>query len=393
MSETIEITNVRIITEAQEIDSGSIQVEAGRIIHISERFIGGADQVIDANEEDWTVLPGFIDVHIHGANGHDVMDATSEALQGIAEQLPKEGTTSFLATTMTQSAEAINKAVSTVGSFVEKQTEGIHAEVLGVHLEGPFISPKKVGAQPVEHVIPPSIEKFQQWQNESRNNIKLVTLAPEVDGGMELIQDVCRQGAVASIGHSNATYEQVNEAVKHGARHVTHLYNQMSPLHHREPGVVGAAFSNDQLKVEMIADHIHVHPEALKLAYQFTGQDRTILITDAMRAKCLPEGSYDLGGQDVEVKNKEARLESGALAGSILTLEEAAKNMKKNNDLSYKELAAITSANAARQLNVFDRKGSIAEGKDADLVVLDQEDRVVMTICKGTIAFDGRGTS
>ena len=393
MSETIEIKGVRIVTQDQKIESGSIQIDEGRITYLSEQFIGGADLVIDASGEDWTILPGFIDVHIHGANGHDVMDATTEAIQGIAEQLPKEGTTSFLATTMTQSIQAISRAVSNVGSFMENSTKGDQAEVLGIHLEGPFISPQKVGAQPVEHVISPSIEQFQQWQSESLNNIKLVTLAPEVDGGLQLIQEACNQGVVASIGHSNATYEEVNEAVKHGARHVTHLYNQMSPLHHREPGVVGAVFSNNQLKVEMIADHIHVHPEALKLAYQFTGEDRTMLITDAMRAKCLPEGTYDLGGQDVEVKNKEARLKNGALAGSILTLEEAAKNMKRNNDLSYKEIAAITSANAAKQLNVFDRKGSIAEGKDADLVVLDQEDRVVMTICKGTIAFDGRGTS
>jgi len=391
MQETIEITNVRIITEDREIESGSLQIRNGKINTISDQFIGGTDKLIDGKGKDWTLLPGFIDVHIHGANGHDVMDATHEALDGMSNQLPKEGTTSFLSTTMTQSPQDISKAVSNAGEFIELQPTAGQAEVLGIHLEGPFISEKKVGAQPIEHVMLPSIKQFKQWQGESQNHIQLVTMAPEVDGGLEFIEYLTSQQVVASIGHSNATLDIVNQAVHNGARHVTHLYNQMSGLHHREPGVVGGAFLNDQVKVEMIVDYIHVHEDAIKLAYQFTQADRTILITDAMRAKCLPAGTYDLGGQDVIVNNGEARLSNGALAGSILTLEEAARNMKRDNKLSYADVASVTSTNAAKQLNVFDRKGSITLGKDADLVLLDEEDQIMMTICRGKVAYDRRG--
>lgn len=391
MKGIIEITNVNIISETQEINMGSLQIKDGKIDQISFQFIGGADHVIDGKGKGWTLLPGFVDVHIHGANGHDVMDATEEALSGMASQLPKEGTTSFLATTMTQSDEAISKALSNAGRYVDDQPESGQAELLGVHLEGPFISEKKVGAQPIDYVVSPSVDLFQAWQKESRNHIRLVTLAPEVEGGLGFIEYLTSQGVVASIGHSDASLSTVNQAVQKGARHITHLYNQMSGLHHREPGVVGAAFLNDDVKVEMIVDHIHVQKDAIHIAYQFTKADRTILITDAMRAKCLPEGTYDLGGQDVIVSNGEARLANGALAGSILTLEEAARNMKAGNNLSYADLASITSSNAAKQLDVFDRKGSISIGKDADLVLLDDQDQVIMTICRGAVSYDQRG--
>lgn len=391
MQGTIEITNITIVSEDKEINDGSIQIKNGQIDQISDRYIGGADHEINGEGKGWTLLPGFIDVHIHGANGHDVMDATNEALMGMAKQLPKEGTTSFLATTMTQSPDAISSALTNAGEYAELQPASGQAELLGIHLEGPFISEKKVGAQPIDHVIPPSIEQFKAWQQASQNHIRLVTMAPEVEGGLDLVDYITSQGVVASIGHSDATLEMVNQAVHKGARHVTHLYNQMSGLHHREPGVVGGAFLNEELKVEMIVDHIHAQKDAIKVAYQFTKADRTILITDAMRAKCLPQGTYDLGGQDVIVENGEARLSNGALAGSILTLEEAARNMKNGNNLSYVELASITSANAAKQLNVYDRKGSITVGKDADLVVLDNEDQIILTICRGKVSYDQRG--
>lgn len=386
------ITNVTIVTEDRTIPSGSVRVSEGKIEEIQEEIIvkDGAS-VIDGHGRNLTLLPGFIDVHIHGANGHDVMDATEEALHGVAVQLPMEGTTSFLATTMTQSRERISQAVTNVGTYMEQQQRNGQAEVLGIHLEGPFISPSKAGAQPLEHITEPSLPLFEQWQNESQQQIKLVTLAPELKGALPFIEKVREKGVICSLGHSEASLAEANDAVEKGASHVTHLYNQMSGLHHREPGLVGTAFTNPDLFVEMIVDHIHIHPEAVRLAYQVLGSDRTILITDAMRAKCLPSGTYDLAGQNVTVKNGEARLSDGTLAGSILTLEEAARKMRTFAGVGLNELVKMTSANAARELGVYDRKGSIAKGKDADLVLLDEEGCVVTTICRGVISYDGKG--
>ncbi|CDQ21062.1 N-acetylglucosamine 6-phosphate deacetylase [Halobacillus karajensis] len=385
------ITNVSIVTEKETIPNGTVYIKDGTIEKISkEKDRTHATHVIDGKGENLTLVPGFIDVHIHGANGHDVMDATPEALDGLATQLPKEGTTSFLATTMTQSKENISRALKNAGEYIESQKREGKAEVLGVHLEGPFISEEKAGAQPPEHIAKPSLELFHKWQKESENHIKLVTIAPETDGALQFIKEICGKGVVCSLGHSSATLETANEAVKHGASHVTHLFNQMSGLHHREPGLVGAAFTNPELWVEMIVDHIHVHPEAVKLAYRMIGSKRTVLITDAMRAKCLPEGIYDLAGQSVRVQNGEARLEDGTLAGSILTLEEAAQKMQDFVGVNREELVQITSANAARELGVYHRKGSIAEKKDADLVILDEGGNVLVTICKGIISYDKR---
>ncbi|MCP3032534.1 N-acetylglucosamine-6-phosphate deacetylase [Halobacillus sp. A1] len=390
MAESIEFTNVTIVTETETLESGCVYVKNGKITGIAREPMGGAELTVDGKGKQWTLVPGFIDVHIHGANGHDVMDASKEAVAGMAAVLPKEGTTSFLATTMTQSDEQISEAVKNIGGYMaEKQEEG-RAEVLGIHLEGPFISKHKAGAQPVDHIAVPSAEQFDQWHQLSGENIRLVTLAPEVDGALDFIKHVTADGIVASIGHTEATFDQVTEAVQAGARHVTHLYNQMSGMHHREPGVVGAAFLHEKLMVEMIVDHVHSRPESIQLAYYHTQADRTILITDAMRAKCLPEGAYDLGGQQVQVKGKEARLSDGTLAGSILTLEEAVANMKQDTNLMIEDLVSITSTNAARQLGVDDQKGSIAEGKDADLVLLDEDFRVVMTVCRGILAHDRR---
>ncbi|MBA2174210.1 N-acetylglucosamine-6-phosphate deacetylase [Halobacillus locisalis] len=379
------VTNITIIAESETISNGTVVIKNGVI----EKVIKGSwveeGPVIDG--EGMTLLPGFIDVHIHGANGHDVMDATQEAIKGIADKLPEEGTTSFLATTMTQSLENISLAVKNVGEYIVNPSG--KAEVIGIHLEGPFISPEKAGAQHPGHIMKPSVEQFQHWQKESHNCIRLVTMAPEVEGGILFISQISESGVVCSIGHTNATFEQANEAVEHGARHVTHLYNQMSGIHHREPGVVGAAFMNPQLMVEMIVDHIHSHSEAVRLAFQNVGPERAILVTDAMRAKCLPEGTYDLGGQDVVVKDGEARLIDHTLAGSILTLDEAVRKMKSLASMS--EIALMSSANPAKQIGVYDRKGSISEGKDADLVLMNEEGRIVLTLCRGEIAYDGRG--
>lgn len=385
------IQNVDLVLEDGTVENGNVYIQDGKIQKIGTDEIGDAAVLFDGTDQGLTLYPGFIDVHIHGANGCDVMDGTEEALEEMSRVLPNEGTTSFLATTMTQSHERIERAVENAGHYIARQQADGRAEVIGIHLEGPFISTDKAGAQPHEHIVPPNKELFQKWQKKSGDHIKLVTLAPESDGALDFIAYLSRSGVVPSIGHSNATFQQVKEAVDHGAKHVTHLFNQMSGLHHREPGVVGGALLHPELKTEMIVDGIHVHLDAIRLAYSQKGSEHTILITDAMRAKCLPEGVYDLGGQDVHVKNGEARLQDGTLAGSILTLQEAAKRMRSINDLTKREVVQVTSENAAKQLGVFDRKGSISAGKDADLVLMDESMNLVATFCKGVISYQKGG--
>jgi N-acetylglucosamine-6-phosphate deacetylase len=383
MGKTLLISNITIADSVKESFIGDVFLEDGKIKEVAASIKNEADIHVNATGKGWILVPGFIDIHIHGASGFDVMDGTQEALNGLASALPREGTTSFLATTMTQTEDSIGIALKNASLFNADATQ---AEMLGIHLEGPFISAERAGAQPIEHIVPPSISLFEKWQELSGNRIKLVTVAPEVDHGLAFIEEVTANNVVASLGHTDATYEVVSEAVKVGATHVTHLYNQMSPFHHREPGVVGAALLQKPLTVELIVDFIHSAPNSVELAYRQKGAGGIILITDAMRAKGLAPGMYDLGGQDVAVTQNDARLADGTLAGSILTMENAAKNMKAATDCTLSELVAMTSTNAATQLGLSN-KGAIESGKDADLTIIDKNWNVQMTICSGNIAY------
>lgn len=383
MGKTLLISNITIADATNASMIGDIFIEDGKIKEVAASITAVADTHIDATGKNWTVVPGYIDVHIHGSSSFDTMDATPEALNGLASALPREGTTSFLATTMTQSDDAISASLHNASLFTADETQ---AEMLGIHLEGPFLSTVRAGAQPVEHMIAPSVEHFNKWQEISGNRIKLVTMAPELESGIAFIEEVTTSGVVVSLGHTDATSDVVHSAVEAGANHITHLYNQMSPFHHREPGVVGAAFLEDSLQVEIIVDGIHSHPKSVELAYRQKGAGGIILITDAMRAKGLSPGIYDLGGQDVEVTHKDARLPDGTLAGSILTMENAAKNMKAITNCTVAELVAMTSTNAANQLGLVN-KGKIESGKDADLTIIDEDWTVQLTICRGNLAY------
>jgi N-acetylglucosamine-6-phosphate deacetylase len=358
--------------------------EVGRMVDFKEKET--YDRVFSFSN-DHALIPGMIDLHIHGAAGADAMDATSEALRIIAEHLPGEGTTAFLATTMTQEAEAIERALSNVAAYRKQANGPGMAEVLGVHLEGPFLSPKRAGAQPADKMLHPDIDLFEKWQGIADGAIRLVTVAPERPGGMEFVSHLARSGIVASVGHSDATYEEVAEGVRHGLRHATHLFNGMRGLHHREPGVAGAVLLHPELLAELIVDGIHVHPEMVKLAYRQKGREGLILITDAMRAKCLGEGIYELGGQEVAVRGGQALLADGTLAGSIVKMKDAVTNMLRFTGCPLEDIVHMTAVNPAKQLGLFARKGSISPGKDADLVVLDRKNEVVLTICRGQIAF------
>lgn len=368
------------------IENGKIG-EIGPINKVPSRF-----QEIEKMEigKGQTIVPGFIDEHIHGAGGSDTMDATTESLNTIAMALPAEGTTSFLATTITQKHENIERALKNAADYRNQHNQPGKAEVIGVHLEGPFINKKRNGAQPEEYIVNPDIELFKRWQELADGGIKLVTCAPELENGMDFVHYLNETGVIASIGHSDALYEDVEKAVQAGAKQVTHLFNGMRGLHHREPGVAGSALLFKELMVELIADGIHVRPEVIKLVLSAKGADGMLLITDAMRAKCLKDGIYDLGGQDVSVANGRALLADGTLAGSILKMNDSVKNMIDFTQISLLEAVQMASVNPAKQLHVFDRKGSITKGKDADFTVLTNEYQVDLTICRGEMAYKRR---
>ncbi|MCH7322461.1 N-acetylglucosamine-6-phosphate deacetylase [Solibacillus sp. MA9] len=382
--ETLLITNITIVNCDERKELCDIYIENGKIIDIGQSLKKEATKIIDCKQQSLFLLPGFIDIHIHGANGFDTMDSSQQAIEKISKHLVKEGVTSFLATTMTQSVENIEAALVNLKNY-EDHFEG--AQLLGAHVEGPFVSVKRAGAQPVEFMQPPSISLLKHWHTLCDGVIKIMTLAPELENGLELVTMLRKLNIIASIGHSDATMEEVQAAVEAGVTQATHLYNQMRPFHHRDPGVVGAALQDDQILVELIVDFIHSHPKAVNLAYKVKGAKRIILITDAMRAKGLPYGEYDLGGQIVYVTENGAHLEDGTLAGSVLTMEQAVKNMKTITNCSLEEIVAMSSSNAAQQLQET-TKGRIAVGYEADLVLVDSEVTVCKTIRKGKVVYE-----
>ncbi|MBM7551572.1 N-acetylglucosamine-6-phosphate deacetylase [Thalassobacillus pellis] len=383
--EDVILENADIYTGEEEIRGGSIYISNGKIMEVSANRTITKENIrtIDCRGLGW-VVPGMIDIHIHGASGHDVMDGTSEALLEMCKVLPSEGTTSFLATTMTSSESLIDRALVNAAHHI-RSSNNSGAELLGFHLEGPFINKEKRGAQRAEHIKVPDVEKFQRWQELSGESIKLVTLAPEKDKDFTLIKYLNNKGITVSMGHTNGNYEMLTEATFQGVSHATHLFNGMSGLHHREPGAAGAALLSPDTSVEVIFDKIHVAPEMIKLAYNLKGSDKFILITDAMRAKNLVDGVYQLGGQEVFVRSGKALNEEGSLAGSTLHMHEARRNFANWIDHDVSVLTKITAVNPAKKIGVYHRKGSIHPGKDADIIVINDAGDVVLSMCRGEL--------
>lgn len=372
--------NCRVYIEGRGIVKSNL-VFGGTVAGFGD--LGGAEKI--ELPENAVVLPGFIDEHIHGAGGADTMDGTPEALATIAKTVAREGTTGFLATTMTQSPENITRALDAVRRYREHPAAG--ARLLGAHLEGPFIAQKHKGAQPAEYVAAPSEETYLSYAAASGNCIKIVTFAPEREGSEELIRAILASGAIASVGHSGASYQDMVRAISLGATHVTHTYNAQSPLHHREIGIVGSALLADELSCELIADCIHVSVPAMKLLAKCKPAENLILITDAIRAKGLGDGESELGGQTVYVKNGEARLADGTLAGSVLLMNRAVRNLVKEVGLPLERAVDCATVNPARDLGIAEEAGSIALGKRADFAVLGDDFEVLLTVSGGEIVY------
>lgn len=336
-------------------------------------------EIIDAKQS--YISPGFIDIHIHGSGGCDAMDGEVEAIETISKVIAKNGVTAFLPTTMTMDREKIYKALENIRHCMKLNLQG--AKILGAHLEGPFINEKYKGAQKNDYIVQPEYDFIKQF----KDIIKIITLAAEKDKDFKFIKKVKKETDISlSIGHSNATYEEAMEAINMGVDSVTHIFNAMTPLNHRKPGVVGASFNSDTY-CEIIADTIHVHPAVFNILKKIKGTDKVILITDSMRAGCLKDGVSELGGQKVIVKDNSARLEDGTLAGSILRLNKAVKNFKEYTDITINEAINMVSLNPAKNLKLHNEIGSIEVGKYADVVIFDKDFCIEHTIVNGKTVY------
>lgn len=333
---------------------------------------------------DLRILPGFIDIHCHGAYGFDTNDANSEGLRKWAKGIVDEGVTSFLATTLTQSEEVLTNAVSNVAKVVEEGYEG--AEILGIHFEGPYLNKAHKGAQPEEYCVKPNIEQFKRYQKAAHGLIKYITMAVENDEDYALTKYCSQNNVVVSIGHSNATYEQAVQAYAHGARSMTHVYNAMTPFTHRANGLVGGALRIRNMYGEIICDGNHSTLAALNNFFTSKGPDYSIMITDSLMCKGFPVGTkFDFGGQEVVIyPDGSAHLvEAGNLAGSTLNVNKGLKILIEDALVPVNYAINACTSNPARCLHVDDRKGTIGVGYDADFVVLDRDYEVVQTYCKG----------
>jgi N-acetylglucosamine-6-phosphate deacetylase len=346
------------------------------------------DEIIDCSG--FLLVPGFIDMHVHGGGGADFMDGTEDAVRKILRTHLACGTTGLLATTLTASGDATGKAITAIAAAAKEPRLGESA-ILGIHLEGPYICQKRRGAQPEAFVRPPDLNELRQWIDLSGGLVKQITIAPEMPGALEFIRKATALGVICSIGHTDASFVQTQAAIDAGARQATHLFNAMSGFHHREPGAAGALLDSDQVTAELICDGVHLHPGAVELAVKTKTPERCVLITDAMEAAGMPDGQYSLGGQQVLSKNGVAAFPDGTLAGSVLTMDLAFGNVQKFARVSAWDASLMASLIPARQLGISDSRGSIDPGKIADIVALDPSSgKVQLVIAQGMIAHDTR---
>ena len=381
---TKAITGGTLITPLEIYEDADVLIEDGTIIAVGPGVASGEiAEVIDAGGA--IVAPGYIDVHVHGSAGHDTMDGTREAIEGTARFFAAHGVTSFCPTTLTQPAADIMASVRAVHECMENPIEG-GAQPLGVHLEGPCIDAKKKGAQPEQYIVTAAAIDYQQLF--SLGNIKLITLAPEIEGNKALIAFARSQGAAVVVGHSSATYEDLEEAVRHGLNHATHTFNQMEGLHHRKPGTVGGVLLLDEIFAEFIADGIHLHPAIVDMVVRLKGPERAVAITDAISGAGMPDGDYELGGQAIVVKEGAVRLPDGTLAGSALTLDQAVRNIVEFTVAPLPEAIQMATLTPARSIGVADCKGSLEPGKDADIVILDDDLNVLKTMVGGEVVYE-----
>jgi N-acetylglucosamine-6-phosphate deacetylase len=377
----------RAFTPFEEISDAVLVIQGSKIAAVGKRgkvdLPRGAREV---NASGRTVVPGFVDVHIHGAGGHDVMEGTRESLEIIAATVAAHGTTSLVATTVTASEKETCDSVAGIAHFIlntsQYRARELSAEVLGIHFEGPFISPARRGVHPAKWIVPPSTELLAQLLKEARGTAQILTLAPELPHALELIAAARQAGLVVSLGHTDATYEQAQAAIEAGASHVAHVFNAMRPFSHRGTGVIGAVLTSPRVSAELIADGVHVDEAAMRMLVELKTPERVMLVSDGISATGMPDGKYQLGMFEVKVSGGVARNAEGKLAGSTLTLDRALRNMVALGVPLSSALRMVT-ANPARQIGLGARKGVLAPGADADLVFLNDKLEVSGVMTRG----------
>lgn len=382
------IKNTKIVLVDEILSGHQVLVRDGKIAAVTEDNLENDDcQVVDG--EGFYLSPGFIDIHNHGNSGFDAMNATIEALEAIARFHTKNGVTGFLATTMTESRANILRAIENAVEYTE-QAHPNCSQLLGLYLEGPYFSIEKKGAQNEEFIDDIQIDELREYIERGKGLVKIVSLAPEKKKANEAIHLLKQNGVVAAAGHSMATYEETKEGIRNGISLATHMFNGMRGFSHREPGIAGACLVDDRVTCEMICDGIHLHPAAMDLMLKAKGEDKVVLISDSVIANGLPEGEYEFSGQKVIMKNSEVRLANGALAGSTLSLDCAVKNLTRLVSVDLASAVKMASLNAARLTGLAKTKGSIAVGKDADLILFNEDIQIRRTFIKGDLVYENK---
>lgn len=385
MSSTI-VHAARALTPLQEIADAAIVFEDGRITAVETRAgIVAPAGAREISARDATIVPGFVDIHLHGAGGHDVMSSTEEALTTIASTVARHGTTSLVATTVTAPPDETRRSLEGISRCIlspANRTADATAEIIGIHLEGPFISPTRRGVHPAGAIANPSVTLLDRYLEAAAGTVKILTLAPEIPGAMELVERGYARGLVVALGHTDATYEQARTAIFRGARHAVHVFNAMRPFSHRETGVLGAVLTDPNVTAEVIADGVHVDDPAIRLLLAAKGTDLVLLVSDGTAATGMRDGSYRLGTFDVTVSDGVSRNREGKLAGSTLTLDRAVQHMVR---LGVPTIEAIRMAtyNPARRVGMESRKGVLAPGADADLILLSPELKIANVFVRG----------
>jgi N-acetylglucosamine-6-phosphate deacetylase len=390
----------RLYTPLEEILDPLLLIEDGRISAVSsraERELPNNATVVDFTSAfpDAILAPGFVDIHMHGGAGLDVMRASTGELPRLNKFLTTHGVTGYFPTTVAapldqtcSALERIADSIEAAQASIPANADGVQALPLGIHLEGPFLSHKRRGVHPPENLVEPTLEIFERLWQAARGHVKMMTIAPELPGAMEVIAEAARRGVCVSIGHSDAVMETAQAAVKAGARHATHTFNAMRPLDHREPGIVGEALSGDHISADIIADGIHVAPEVVKVFLRAKGIERAVLITDATSATGMPDGTYQLGPILVEVKDGRCTVAGegdGKLAGSVLTMDRAVRNITKFSDWSLRDAVRAATLNPTAAVGLA-HHGRLAAGAEANMVVLSPDGEVRKTIVRGVVS-------
>jgi N-acetylglucosamine-6-phosphate deacetylase len=374
------ITNVRVVVETGIIEQGSVCVENGRITAIVEGELVHSEGLDILDGEGKLLIPGMIDVHIHGAKGYDMMDGTVRSIEVVSETCAATGCTSFLATSVSSKMEDLLRMIDNVKQVAGKERG---ATIVGIHTEGPYLNIKRKGMQNEAFLRHPDITEMERVVEQAGSLLKMVTIAPELPGGMELVTYLRERGIIVAIAHSDATYDEATEAFRLGASHITHCFNGMRPIHHRDPGLVVAAFEQPHVSLQAIVDHVHLHPAIVRLMHKIKGAEGMVLITDALHAMGLGDGDYQFGGHEVKVFGGVAQLQDGTLASSTVTMNEALRNTVELG-ISLEDAVTMASRTPADLLGL-PQKGRIALGADADMVLLDDHFQVAWTMIGGRI--------